>query len=76
VPSPAAGVIPLIPTGQVVRAWASPTDPGKYECGAPGGLQTVDHTRYRYAWDPDTCVMTETATTIRITGRDLTIAEV
>lgn len=70
-PSPVAGVLPVIPNGQVVLARPSPTDPAWYETLAPGGMQTIEFHRYRYNFL--TCE--ETDTTIRITGRDLTIEE-
>lgn len=70
-PSNVVGVLPLIPTDQVVRIWPSPTVTGWFECPAHGGQIGISFDITTYSWDPTTCVMTPSTTTINLTGRDL-----
>lgn len=73
-PSPAAGTPPpSLSADQVVPCFLARESAGSpyvWVTTAPGGLQTVSHSVYRY-----TCVdgeLIETAYLVRITGRDIT----
>lgn len=64
-----ASAPPVIPTGHVVRVWPSPTDVGKFECGATGGRQAVTVVTAVACVGGELSVTTKTATAV-----DLTIA--
>ncbi len=68
--APSNGIPPVIPSGQVVRAWPSPTQADRYECPAHGGLQTLSIYTQENTWDTGTCVMTTRTYRYDITCRD------